>query len=116
MLGGGIKPRRWPRLSPLFRVRVEGDSMLPTLRDGDRLVVRRTHRIGPGAIVVAVDPRDRTRPLVKRVAAVGPQGVDLVGDNPAASTDSRAFGPLTPDMVRGRAVYRYAPSNRAGRL
>ena len=116
MLGGGIKPRRWPRLAPLFRVRVEGDSMLPTLRDGDRLVVRRTRRVGPGDIAVAVDPRDHARPLVKRVATVGPQGVDLVGDNPAASTDSRMFGPLPADMVRGRAVYRYAPSDRAGRL
>jgi len=116
MRGGGIKPRRWPRLAPLFRVRVEGDSMLPVLRDGDRLLVRRTRRVRAGDIAVAVDPRDGSRPLVKRVGAVSTDGVTMRGDNPAASTDSRAFGPLAPDMVRGRAVYRYAPSDRAGRL
>src|SRR5688500_7495896 len=103
MLGGGIKPRRWPRLTPLFRVRVEGDSMLPTLHDGDRLLVRRTRHVDPGEIAVAVDPRDASRPLVKRVAAVTADGMTLLGDNPAASTDSRAFGPLSPDMVKGRA-------------
>jgi nickel-type superoxide dismutase maturation protease len=116
MLGGGIKPRRWPILAPLFRVRVAGDSMLPAVRDGDRVLVRRTRQVRPGDIVVAVDPRDGSRPLVKRVAAVSADGVTLLGDNPAASTDSRAFGPLAPHMVKGRAVYRYAPSDRAGKL
>jgi nickel-type superoxide dismutase maturation protease len=116
MLERGTKPRRWPRVAPLFRVRVAGESMLPALREGDRLLVRRTRRVRPGDIAVAADPRDGRRPMVKRVAALSADGVTLLGDNPPASTDSRTFGPLPPDMVKGRAVYRYAPSNRAGRL
>jgi hypothetical protein len=39
-----------------------------------------------------------------------------VGDNEKHSTDSRHFGPVPPALVRGKAVYRYAPPTRAGRL
>jgi len=90
--------------------------MQPFLQPGDRLLVWGTRRIRPGDIAVATDPRDPSRTLVKRVTAVDEDGVVLQGDNPAASTDSRTFGALPPNAVKGRAVYRYAPSGRAGRL
>jgi type IV secretory pathway protease TraF len=50
------------------------------------------------------------------VTAVGGEGVTVVGDNPAASTDSRTFGPVPPKLVRGRVVYRYWPEGRRGRI
>ena len=112
---GANKPERWPRL-PLFRVQVTGDSMAPALRPGDRLVVWRTRRLRPGDIAVAADPRDPSRPLVKRVVSLAADGAVLLGDNPPSSTDSRHFGPVGRERLRGRAVYRYAPSDRAGRL
>lgn len=101
---------------PLLRVQVEGDSMLPFLQPGDRLLVWRTRRIRPGDIAVAGDPRDPSRTLVKRVKSVHDDGVVLQGDNRDASTDSRAFGALPPNAMKGRAVYRYAPLDRSGRL
>jgi nickel-type superoxide dismutase maturation protease len=91
--------------------------MVPALRPGDRLVVVRLPwcwPLRPGQVVVAVDPRDRSRRLVKRVAAVGPGGVQVLGDQPGASTDSRHFGPLARSDVQGRVVYRYGPPGRAG--
>ncbi len=96
------------------RIVVEGDSMRPTLLPGDRLLVLRGGRARPGDLVVSADPRERSRVVVKRVAAVGPEGLTVHGDNPAASTDSRSFGPLR--RVDGRALYRYHPAHRAGRL
>ncbi|HWH31677.1 MAG TPA: nickel-type superoxide dismutase maturation protease [Egibacteraceae bacterium] len=108
----GATKRWWP----LTRVTVTGASMAPHLLPGDRLVVLRTRRVRPGDIAVAADPRDPSRPLVKRVADIQGAGVVLVGDNAAASTDSRAFGPVPRERLRGRAVYRYAPSERAGLL
>jgi type IV secretory pathway protease TraF len=54
--------------------------------------------------------------MLKRVAARGPAGLTVLGDNAAASTDSRAFGPVSPGTVRGRAVYRYFPDSRRGLL
>lgn len=96
------------------RVAVEGDSMRPTLVPGDRVLAVRGRRARPGALVVVRDPRSAARLLVKRVVEVGPRGHVLAGDNRAASTDSRAFGPVP--SVWGRAVFRYFPAERAGRL
>jgi hypothetical protein len=52
--------------------------------------------------------------LVKRVAALTPGGVDVRGDHPAASTDSRTFGPVPPALMVGPVLYRYWPRERAG--
>lgn len=91
--------------------------MLPALEPGDRLLVRRTARVHEGALVVVADPRRRSRWMVKRADAVAPDGaVVVLGDDPAASTDSRALGPLPASAVIGRPVYRYAPRTRAGPL
>jgi nickel-type superoxide dismutase maturation protease len=103
------------------RMEVSGLSMAPELQPGDRLVIWRPviWRSGAartGDIVAAPDPRDPERTLLKRAAAVGPDGVLLLGDNPSQSTDSRHFGLIPVESVRGKAVYRYAPPSRAGRL
>lgn len=98
------------------RVQVVGDSMLPALQPGDRLLVLRPARARPGDVVAVTDPRLASRTMVKRVAARGPEGVIVLGDNAAASTDSRQLGPIAPAAVRGRAFYRYFPSGRRGRV
>ena len=103
------------------RVVVVGSSMAPTLLDGDRLVVL-ARPVGPpvvpavGAVVAAVDPRDPDRVLVKRVSVVDRFAgtVELRGDDPGASTDSRDFGPVPLTSLVGRAVYRYGPPGRTG--
>jgi nickel-type superoxide dismutase maturation protease len=98
-------------------VQVRGRSMLPTLRPDDRLiVVRRLRPVRVGDVVLALDPRDAGRELVKRVAAIGPEGVTLHGDNPSLSTDGRTFGALPATAIRWRAVARCWPFDRAGRL
>ena len=101
---------------PLRRVEVAGDSMLPALHPGDRLLVWRAGRIRPGDVVAVTDPRLASRTLVKRVAGVGPGGITVLGDNPGRSTDSRRYGPVARSAVRGRAFYRYFPTVRQGRL
>ncbi len=105
----------------LRRVEVVGGSMAPTFVAGDRLVVL-CRPFGPparpavGDVVAVCDPRDAARTLVKRVAAVDDDtgALDLRGDDPGASTDSRDFGPVPTDAVVGRVVYRYAPAGRTG--
>ncbi|HUY64132.1 MAG TPA: nickel-type superoxide dismutase maturation protease [Acidimicrobiales bacterium] len=96
------------------RVVVEGDSMLPTLAPGDRLLVRRTRRIKVGDLVAVPDPRLRSRLLVKRVEALDGRWLTVAGDNERESSDSRHFGPLPRRSVRGMVLRRYAPSSRAG--
>jgi nickel-type superoxide dismutase maturation protease len=98
-------------------VAIEGSSMLPTLAPGDRVLVLPLP-LGVGDIVAVPDPRTPERLLVKRIAAIDPRRrtVRVLGDNPAASTDSRAFGPVARSTVVGRVIYRYAPKTRAGLL
>jgi type IV secretory pathway protease TraF len=66
--------------------------------------------------VAVVDPRVPGRLMVKRVAGFDGNGVLVRGDNDAASTDSRHFGPVDRTAIRGRVVYRYHPDDRRGRL
>lgn len=96
-------------------VEVRGRSMVPALRPGDRLVVVRA-RARVGDVVVASDPRDPGRELIKRVIAADAAGVTLRGDNAAASTDARVFGAVPASAIQWRAAVRYWPPNRAGRL
>jgi nickel-type superoxide dismutase maturation protease len=101
---------------PLWRrVEADGDSMLPTLRPGDRLLVVTAWRVRPGQLVAVEDPRRRGRLMVKRVRSVQGGTLDVRGDNEEASTDSRHFGLVPRARVLGRVVYRYAPPERAGR-
>jgi nickel-type superoxide dismutase maturation protease len=100
-----VAARRWFDV-----VEVRGRSMAPTLLPGDRLLVVRMHRAPRvGEVFLAPDPREPRRELVKRVAGVRSGGIELRGDNVAASTDAR----VEPDRVRWRAVLRYWPTNRA---
>jgi nickel-type superoxide dismutase maturation protease len=101
-----VAARRW-----LDVVEVRGTSMSPALLPGDRLfVVRASPRVGD--VVLARDPREPSRELIKRVAAVDAIGVRLRGDNLTASTDERTFGPVSSDSVRWRAVVRFWPPAR----
>ena len=94
-------------------VEVRGRSMSPALLPGDRLIaVRAPGRSGD--VVLAPDPRDPGRELIKRVTAVSDSGVIVRGDNPAESTDARTFGALSPAEVRWRVVARYWPPGRFG--
>ncbi len=84
--------------------------MEPTYVAGDRLlVVTRGRKPRPGDVVVIVDPRPgEDREMVKRVLVVHADGsVDVVGDNPNASTDSRTFGPVPANNLRGRVLRQY---------
>lgn len=96
------------------RLLVTGDSMRPSLLPGDRVLAIRARRVRAGDVVAVPDPRDAGRLLVKRVAAVRGDGVELAGDHAEASTDSRVFGPVSHASIRGRVVYRYAPAERSG--
>ena len=100
----------------LDRVEVRGDSMRPVLEPGDRLVVLRGRSVRRGELVALPDPRAAGRLVVKRAADVSAAGVTVLGDNAAASTDSRHYGPVPAGSVRGRVVYRYWPERRRGRL
>lgn len=111
-------------------VTVKGHSMEPTLRDNQRILVcKALWLVGQpkrGDIVVIRGDR-KGEYLVKRVAATGGEFVDyeiqpfeydftqgkfkvpegyvyVIGDNLAASEDSRAFGPVPLERILGKVV------------
>jgi nickel-type superoxide dismutase maturation protease len=109
---GLLAARRW-----IDAVEVRGRSMAPALQPGDRLlVIRRRGRVRPGDVVLALDPRDAAREIVKRVESVTDDEVVLRGDHAAASTDARTFGALPASAVSWRAVLRYWPPGRVGSI
>lgn len=104
----------------LLVVRVMGQSMLPALHDGQKLLAHRTSRVPSTGTIVVVDPFENERLVVKRVAAVAgepvppevmeaagtlpggtvPQGsLVLLGDNADASIDSRTWGLMPVSSV-----------------
>jgi len=96
-------------------VEVRGRSMAPTLHAGDRLLAVRL-RARAGDVVLATDPRDPRRELIKRATSVDRHRVRLRGDNAAASTDARTFGAVPADAVSWRVILRYWPLDRVGRV
>jgi hypothetical protein len=91
---------------------VRGPSMRPTLEAGDVVFTLpvlpvppfpprwRERMLAPGRIVVLADPARPDHCIVKRIAAVHPDGVEVRGDDPGWSIDSRVFGRVPPARVR----------------
>ena len=109
-----------------------GPSMEPTLNANSDLVLLdrvspRLGRIATGDIVVADSPTRPGETVCKRVAAVAgeripgsffadvvpPGCVWLLGDNRRNSTDSRIYGPVPTDVIKGRVVLRVWPLDQA---
>jgi nickel-type superoxide dismutase maturation protease len=99
---------------------VSGSSMEPALAPGDLVMVdlwsyrHRRPRAGEIVLVTAASPGET--PLVKRVVSTREAGLWLLGDNAGRSVDSRHFGPVPIDRIRGRIVWRYWPLERFGRV
>ena len=99
---------------------VEGRSMLPLLRPGSVvLVLRCAYGLrspfggeyllrwgGPreGEVVAAASPRDGGA-VVKRVGGVAGGRVFLLGDNPDESVDSRNYGSVPVEDLRGKVLF-----------
>jgi signal peptidase I len=102
---------------PVSRYIVEGSSMEPAFRPGDRVLVNhlayRARRPRAGEVVVLRDPERLGHVLLKRVAEapdqLGPSltRVYVLGDNAAQSRDSRAFGTVTLGQILGKAWMKY---------
>jgi nickel-type superoxide dismutase maturation protease len=86
--------------------------MIPNLKPGDEVLVnpRAYRQQAPqiGDLVLARRPDREVVTMIKRVSAVYQDGrLLLLGDNPAASTDSRTFGPVSRHYIVGKVTSRF---------
>ncbi len=81
-----------------------GESMQPTLLDGDEVLVAAYGRRAPqrGDVVLLQHPLHSDVRVIKRVASLEADRVFVQGDNPAQSTDSRSFGGVPRSNILGR--------------
>jgi hypothetical protein len=92
---------------------VRGQSMEPTLRDGDRLLVRYGAPVRPGLLVLAKLPG---RPLaVKRAVLRDGHGWWVERDNPHVGVDSWLLGTVPESDIRAVVVRRVWPLVRRRR-
>jgi signal peptidase I len=110
-----------------FRLEVVGGSMRPALEPGEWAIAVHARSPRRGDVLVLGHPERPAFELVKRVTATaGDLARDgrtleggtiwVEGDASDASTDSRAFGPVALDAVRGRVVAVFHPWRRARRV
>jgi nickel-type superoxide dismutase maturation protease len=97
-------------------VAVRGPSMLPTLPPGTRLLTVPSALLppAPGQVAVVEDPTEPGHRVIKRVADFDRDTAVVLGDNPAASTDSRSWGPVPRTALRRVAVARWPSLSRQG--
>jgi signal peptidase I len=104
------------------RYEVEGDSMLPAYKPGDRVVVSNVgYSPGIGDVVVVRQNGSNGRLDVKRIAGkpgdvvevrgepytLGPDEWYVAGDNAGESVDSRRLGPVSRSAIMGRVLFKY---------
>lgn len=83
-------------------VRVEGNSMLPTLKDGDIVIINSNSKPAENIIVLANHPYKQRVKIIKRIKEIDEnKNCYLIGDNPSESTDSRTFGVISPKDILG---------------
>lgn len=86
----------------------EGNSMYPTLKNGDAvLVAKAAEIIEVGDIVLAKHPVEQISEVIKRVQKINERGhYFLVGDNLEESVDSRDYGAVTRKYIKGKVIAR----------
>lgn len=100
---------RWA-LGKRWRFQVSGNSMLPTLRPGEDVLVtpvRRVTHLSPGDIIVCRHPLKPSMRIVKRVTEVFYDGSCYVlSDNASEGSDSRSFGVVGRELILGQVTSR----------
>tara|TARA_B100000131_G_scaffold285679_1_gene295127 strand:- start:838 stop:1104 length:267 start_codon:yes stop_codon:yes gene_type:complete len=79
--------------------------MLPTLNQGDLLIYKPfNHKkdiLKEGEIVILKHPKENRKLIVKRVSKVTLKNIKVIGDNEFISIDSRHFGLISFQEVKG---------------
>lgn len=81
---------------------VEGNSMYPEIPDGSIVIFNRLEDAWKAEDIVIAETPEGT--LIKRIKSIEDGRVFLIGDNREASVDSRIFGSIQMDNLKGKAI------------
>jgi nickel-type superoxide dismutase maturation protease len=94
-------------LSPIYKYKISGTSMGPTIKVGQTVLVNRLSywftKPKIDDIIALYDPRDG-KILIKRITKKNRTKYFVEGDNKGASTDSRVFGWIEKRAIIGKVV------------
>ena len=88
--------------------RIKGDSMLPTLKEGDYVVAfsrfwLRFLQMKIGRLVIIQHPEFGT--MIKRISAVETDGIYVQGDNSLESITADDIGVIKQEQIIGLVIY-----------
>ena len=94
------------------RFRVTGKSMQPLLEPGEEILINPNAYLQSlpqvNDIVVVTHPNKPNLKIVKRIVEIKKNNTYFIqGDNLRQSTDSRSFGTVTFNLIRGKVTNRF---------
>lgn len=97
---------------PLFKFEIKGDSMVPTFKENDVVLVNRLSyflskpKIGDLIVLKRGLPRHGKagQYIIKRIAKIKNDRFFVIGDNKKESTDSRRFGWIDRKDIVGKIL------------
>lgn len=97
-------------VSHWFTIRiVDGNSMEPSLKNGDIVIIKKKYSLELGKIYAFISPEhgDLCAKRLSRIISSPLKGtfsLYFLGDNPSNSCDSRAYGTISPLNVVGEVI------------
>ena len=88
-------------------VKVTGQSMSPTLEDGDYVIIKKPRHIRAGLLYV-INHIDLGR-IIKRLQDTKHDRFYFIGDNPKSSTPSSLIGAVEKDRMIGQVILVIGP-------
>jgi nickel-type superoxide dismutase maturation protease len=93
----------------LMVAKVQGESMAPKYRSGDLVLIKKSKKARRNNIVIAQRPDREELLIIKRVTTLTNNGYWLQGDNSEFSDDSRIFGEVPKELIKGVVLFKYWP-------
>ena len=89
---------------PLFKFKIKGDSMIPTFKENDVVLVNRlSYFLSPPKIGDLIILK-RGQYMIKRIKEIKNDEYFVVGDNKKESVDSRRFGWIDREDIVGKVL------------
>ncbi len=96
---------------PISKYTVYGNSMNPTLKEGQEVLTFNWGKSKVGDVVVI---KAGDKEIIKRITKINDRQMLIKGDNEKESTDSRHFGVVNQSQVVGKVLY-YFHDTKAGK-